>query len=99
MMAAMEQLLWALVLLVNVAAVVAFGVDKVQSRRQKARRIPERVLLWLMFFGGLLGGWFAMSFFRHKTIKRSFRVKAVLVTLLSPVWLLVYWWFKGGGEA
>ncbi len=99
MMAAMEQLLWALVLLVNVAAVVAFGFDKLQSKRQKARRIPERVLLWLMFFGGLLGGWFAMSFFRHKTIKRSFRVKAVLVTLLSPVWLLVYWWFKGGGEA
>ena len=93
-----QQLLWALVLLSNLATIVVFAFDKLQSKRKQARRVPERTLLWFMFFGGLIGGWVAMSLFRHKTIKTSFRVKAIFVTLVNPVWLLVWWWIATRGE-
>ena len=88
----------ALLVALNFVSYALFRIDKRRAERG-GWRIPERTLLLSCMSGGALGGWFAMSFFRHKTIKRSFRVKAVLVTLLSPVWLLVYWWFRGGGEA
>jgi len=98
-MRVVQQLLWAIVLLINIATLVVFGLDKIQSKRKRARRISERTLLGFMFFGGLVGGWVAMSLFRHKTVKRSFRWKAILCTLLSPVWLLVWWWWTGPGAS
>lgn len=98
-MPAMQELLWALVFLLNIVTVFVFGYDKLQSRRKKPSRVSERFLLWLMFLGGLVGAWVAMSLFRHKTIKRSFRVRAILVTVLNPVWLLVWWWFASRVEA
>ncbi|MCR9248658.1 MAG: DUF1294 domain-containing protein [bacterium] len=95
----MQNLLWVLVLALNVVTLLVFGFDKLRAKRQNARRVPEKTLLGLMFCGGLVGGWGAMSLFRHKTIKRSFRIKAMLVTLLSPVWLLVWWWYDSLGSA
>jgi uncharacterized membrane protein YsdA (DUF1294 family) len=97
-MCRMQQLLWAIVLLTNIATFVVFGLDKIQSKRKAARRIRERTLLGFMFLGGLIGGWVAMSLFHHKTVKRSFRVKAILCTLLSPVWLLVWWWLDPSAD-
>ena len=94
----LQQLLWALVLLLNVATLVVFGFDKLQSKRKQARRVSERTLLTFMFSGGLVGGWVAMSLFRHKTVKGSFRTKAIVVTLLSPLWLLLWWWLASRGQ-
>jgi uncharacterized membrane protein YsdA (DUF1294 family) len=91
----MLQLLWALVLLLNVGALVVFGYDKWRSRGA-GRRVPERVLLWFVFLGGWIGAWLAMSWFRHKTVKQPFKTWAILWTLLSPFWLLVWWsWHDG----
>ncbi|MBM4062529.1 MAG: DUF1294 domain-containing protein [Planctomycetes bacterium] len=87
----MLQLAWALWALWNVATFLLFGWDKWRSRREGARRVPERALLWCMLLGGFAGGWAGMRTFRHKTQKVSFRRWAVLWTVLSPAWLLVWW--------
>ena len=88
----MLQLVWALVVLLNVATLAVFGFDKWRSRGD-GRRVPERVLLWLVFLGGWPGAWLAMGWFRHKTRKQPFRLYAIAWTLLSPFWLLVWWSF------
>ncbi len=77
---------------VNLIAFLAFGMDKRRARRDK-QRVPEATLLWMTFATGVVGGWFGMSFFRHKTRKRSFQLKMVLVTILNPLWLFLYWRF------
>ena len=45
---------------------IAYGADKLKAKR-RSWRISEKVLLSLSFFGGALGGLFAMTLFRHKT--------------------------------
>ena len=37
-----------------------------------------------------IGSWVGMSFFRHKSSKRSFQMKMILVTVVNPLWLLIY---------
>jgi uncharacterized membrane protein YsdA (DUF1294 family) len=103
----MLEFVWALVLLWNVATVVVFGWDKWRSRKNGAdprpdrqrRRVRERTLLWMVFLTGWLGAWLAMAWFRHKTLKRGFRVLAALWTVVNPFWLLVWWTFRGDGAA
>jgi len=87
----MRELLWALCLLLNLITFALFGFDKWRSRCPGARRVRERTLLWGVFLGGFVGAWLAMGLFRHKTVKRPFRVYAMLWTLLNPVWLLAWW--------
>ena len=77
----------AFVLVANAAAFAAFGLDKWRSRRGR-RRIPEAHLLWLAWATGAAGAWLAVSVFRHKTRKTSFRRKLALVTLLNLGWVL-----------
>lgn len=76
---------------VNALAFLLFGYDKSLARRDQ-RRIPEAHLLLLMACGGLVGGWLAMSVFRHKTRKVSFRWKAVLASAVNALW--VWLWFE-----
>lgn len=78
-----------LVLAVNVVSFTAFGIDKLQARRQRWR-LSEATLLGLAWATGLVGGWLGMSAFRHKTRKRSFVVKMTLVSILNPIWPLLY---------
>ena len=80
----------AAVVLANIVTFCAFGIDKWKARRQ-ARRIPEATLWALTWATGVVGGWAAMSFFRHKTQKTSFRIRMVAVSVLNPLWLLIWW--------
>lgn len=57
-------------LLANIAALLTFYVDKRASVR-KLRRVPERTLLTIAFFGPF-GTLVAMRSFRHKTRKNRF---------------------------
>ncbi|HEX5052340.1 MAG TPA: DUF1294 domain-containing protein [Planctomycetota bacterium] len=93
----MLQLLWALLALLNIVTLLLYGYDKWQSRRE-GRRVPERTLLWFLFAGGWIGAWLAMAWFRHKTVKASFRRYAFLWTLFNPSWLLVWWTWKSTGS-
>lgn len=86
----MLELTWGMVLVVNLATLVVYGFDKWRSRRQ-GRRISERTLLWFLFATGWIGAWVAMSWFRHKTVKASFRRWAILWTLINPFWLVLWW--------
>ena len=86
----MLQLAWALLALLNLATLAIYGFDKWRSRREGARRVPERTLLWFLFATGWIGCWIAMSLFRHKTVKASFRRWAILWTIVNPFWAMVW---------
>jgi uncharacterized membrane protein YsdA (DUF1294 family) len=80
---------------INVATFVAFGLDKWKARTGRWR-IPESTLWILTAAGGAPAAWLAMSRFRHKTRKTSFRLKIVLATLLNLLW--VWLWFRYGSR-
>ena len=83
-------ILWLWLLIINVLALVVYGVDKVLAKIKehapKTRRIPEKTLLLLAVLGGGAGAWLAMELFRHKTQHRSFRV---IVPLFTCLWLVI----------
>jgi uncharacterized membrane protein YsdA (DUF1294 family) len=75
---------------VNIAAFVAFGIDKDRAERER-QRLPENHLLLLALFGGAVGAVAGQQFFRHKTRKQPFRtllIGALLVNIAVAVWLL-----------
>jgi uncharacterized membrane protein YsdA (DUF1294 family) len=75
---------------INIAAFVAFGIDKDRAERER-QRLPENHLLLLALFGGAVGAVAGQQFFRHKTRKQPFRtllIGALLVNFAVAVWLL-----------
>ena len=63
--------------IMSMIALIAYGVDKRKSKKNKWRT-PERVLLFLGFFGGGLGALVGMKLFRHKTRHWYFWVVNIL---------------------
>lgn len=55
----------------NLWAFAAFAIDKERARRGD-RRIRERTLLALAFWGGSIGAYAGRAAFRHKTRKQPF---------------------------
>ncbi|MEM1183171.1 MAG: DUF1294 domain-containing protein [Acidobacteriota bacterium] len=89
--AATEVMLAAAILVVP--SLVAFGLiarDKRLATKGR-RRIPESTLHGVELVGGWPGSFLAQRHFRHKTIKRSYRLKFWLIILfyqlVSAVWL------------
>jgi uncharacterized membrane protein YsdA (DUF1294 family) len=75
---------------INIAAFVAFGIDKDRAERER-QRLPENHLLLLALFGGAVGAVAGQQFLRHKTRKQPFRtllIGAVLVNVAIAAWLL-----------
>jgi len=85
---------------INILAFLCFGWDKWLARRS-ARRVPEARLLLLAALMGAPGAWLGTRVFRHKTVKTSFRIRLVLVTLLNVAALVAaaWWWWKQRGSA
>ena len=83
-------ILWLWLLLINLVAFLAYGLDKLLSKlkehQEKIPRLRERNLLLLAAVGGGVGAWLGMEIFRHKTKHRSFRICVPLFTLL---WVVV----------
>ena len=71
----------AYIIIVNIAALCLYGIDKSAAIKQK-QRIPNRVLLLIAVFGGSLGALAGMYTFRHKTKKWYY-------TITVPVLLLI----------
>ena len=67
-------------------------------RRRYWRRVSEDFLLLLLFACGPVGAWFAMEGLRHKTRKVSFRRRAIMLTVVNPLWLILYWTMKAWRE-
>ena len=82
-----------LVLVMNVATFLAFGIDKRRAADGR-RRISEATLLGLAWATGLGGGWLGMMVFRHKTRKLGFKLKMVLVTILNLLWVVAYGYYS-----
>jgi uncharacterized membrane protein YsdA (DUF1294 family) len=78
LLAGMRQLLPAWLAGISVATLAAYGYDKVAARGARLR-VPERVLLGLALVGGTPGALAAMVLFHHKTRKRSFLLRFLLI--------------------
>lgn len=83
----MKITVWYIVLS-NLAAFLAYGIDKKRAREHKWR-IPERRLFMLALIGGSAGALAGMYLFRHKTRKPRF-VIGVPVILAVQLLLTIY---------
>ena len=61
-------------LAINILGFTIICYDKKMAAANKFR-IPEKNLLVIVFFGGLIGSGLAMVIFRHKTSKKSYLSK------------------------
>lgn len=73
----------------NMITFIVFGYDKMQSK-VKNRRIAEKILILLCFFGGWPGGILSMMSFNHKIRKIKFVAKIPLATVAN-VFIYVKW--------
>ncbi|MBU0755738.1 MAG: DUF1294 domain-containing protein [Planctomycetes bacterium] len=76
----------------TVVTFFTYGYDKAVAGSRYSR-VPEKVLLLLVFLGGTLGAVLGMGLFRHKTIKGSFRIKFWLVSAVQVILLATYFYF------
>lgn len=76
---------WIPAYFVSISAVtfVFYGLDKFLSRRRNAPRVPERTLHAIALLGGTPAALIGQKVFRHKTIKRSFRLVFWLIAILQ----------------
>jgi len=77
------------IIIVNLAAFSAMGIDK-RAARRRSRRISEKRLFLFPLLGGGLGGTAGMFFFRHKTRHWYFRLgfpALLAVQALAALWL------------
>jgi len=83
-----------LVALMSVVTFVAFGIDKRRARMDK-NRISEKQLHLFALLGGWPGALLGQRWFRHKTIKLSFRVVLWLVCIVHVLAIaMVLWQFR-----
>ena len=71
-------------ILVNVTAFAAFGIDKRRAVKHQYR-ISETTLLGLALIGGSAGALAGMHLFHHKTRKLLFRAIPVLLAVQAAV--------------
>ena len=72
-------------IIINITAWLAYGLDKWKARRGYWR-VPERVLFGLSFLGGGAAFWLGMRLFHHKTRHWSFRI---LIPLSVVLWAAI----------
>ena len=84
--------------ILNFCSLLLILTDKYLSKKH-FRRIPENQLLLFAALGGWILGAITMKLIRHKTSKKSFKIKYVLSSLLSSIviFLLYFsvqigWW-------
>ena len=85
-----NMIIIAALLLVNIVAFAAYGIDKRKAQKNKWR-IPESTLLLLAFIGGSLGALLGMRVFHHKTKHWKFKILVPLFLVLHlalAVWLI-----------
>lgn len=80
-------------LLMNLTAFLMMGWDKRQSKREGARRTPEKRLFLAALLGGSIGAIAGMFHFHHKTRHWYFRygLPAILVLQLAAAGGIWYW--------
>ena len=82
--------LWLYLLLINLVALVVYGVDKHRAKKGKWR-ISEKTLFLVALIGGSVGAIAGMYLFRHKTKHWYFRIGLPVILVAQLVltgWLL-----------
>ena len=80
----------AYLVIMNLIAFSAMGIDKWKAKHQKWR-IPEKTLFLWVFLGGSIGGIAGMKYFRHKTKHMAFKMGFPLIFIIqvaSCLWIL-----------
>lgn len=67
----------------NMLTFLVYGWDKLCAKREGARRVPEKTLLFLAVIGGSVGAILGMNFFHHKTKHAQFRFGLPLILALQ----------------
>ena len=78
-------------LILNSISFLITGYDKKLAIQQK-RRISERMLLSLVFFGGTIGSGLAILIFRHKIAKASYLLKFLAILIIQII--ILFWIYK-----
>ena len=79
---------------INICSFIYFGLDKRKAKKNQ-QRIPEKSLLIMTLFGGTFGSILGMIFFNHKTAKRNFILKILVILLLQILILyLIYNYYQ-----
>ena len=83
------------VVLMSIVSFVAYGFDKRRAQKD-GRRVPEKSLHLMAFFGGWPGALVGQRVFRHKTQKISFRIVFWMCVVLhiATVGGVVYLWVR-----
>ena len=78
--------------LINLATLLAFGLDKLRAKRASSR-VSELTLILMGALGGWPSGFLAMFLFRHKSAKWTFQFKYALglIPLAAEISLWVRW--------
>ena len=76
-------------LAINIAAFIAFGIDKYKAKRDKWC-IPESTLLTMAVLGGSIGALAGMKIWRHKTLHNKFRIGIPVILALQII--VIIWW-------
>ena len=76
------------ILIINIAAFILYGIDKVRAKRGEWR-ISEKSLFLVALIGGSVGAIVGMHVFHHKTRHWYFRIGLPLILILqiAAVWL------------
>ena len=77
-----------IILAVNAAVMLLYGLDKLKAQRGMWR-IPERVLIGAAVFG-VFGAVAGMLVFHHKTRKLKFRIAIPLIMISEIILLAVF---------
>lgn len=82
---------------VNLAIFFLYGYDKKVAGGKKLLRVPEKILHLFTFLGGTPMAFFSQSFFRHKTIKGSFRIAfwAIFLLQIFLLWQFRFMFYRG----
>lgn len=83
------QILFIYLIIINLVAFTAYGVDKWKAKKDKWR-ISEKTLILLAAIGGALGAYAGMRYFRHKTQHKKF---TICVPLFLILWIIGLVWF------
>ena len=81
-MSLIEKILIVYLLLVNIAALLLYGIDKWKAKHNMWR-IPEATLIILAVLGGSVGAFAAMKLFHHKTMHKKFYIGVPVIIVLQ----------------
>ena len=78
----LQRILFIYLLVINVATLLTFGIDKWKARNNRSR-LREAALLGLAVLGGSIGAWLGMRVWHHKTLHRKFKYGVPLILLVQ----------------